>query len=268
MEQYKPPTTRLAFQSNNRYDVFLSFRGPDVRKTLVDHLYEALTQAGLNVFLDTDKLEKGEIIGLSLDSAIESSAIRIPIFSKGYADSAWCLKEASVMSRTPGLIIPLFYHVDPTSVRYPDNASSPYCRQFLKHSDRYRREEINDWKRALRQICSYSGWSLDLTQGYEARLIKMMVNDLRKTLKRVKKYDGGQNEWEEEMEEAKTDEKIQTVRNVKMGKSQKNGGEETILLNTAMEINKHEFPIPGYVIEYVHPPQLFSDENPNACSIM
>lgn len=34
------------------------------------------------------------------------------------------------------------------------------------------------------------------------------------------------------------------------------------------EGKKNEIPIPRYVIEYVHPPQLFSDENPNACSIM
>lgn len=69
MEQYKPPTTRDVSQSNKRYHVFLSFRGPDVRKTLVDHFYEALTQVGLNVFLDSDKLVKGEIIWVSIERA-------------------------------------------------------------------------------------------------------------------------------------------------------------------------------------------------------
>ncbi|XP_057829770.2 disease resistance protein RUN1 [Cryptomeria japonica] len=185
MEQYKPPTTKLAFQSDKKYHVFLSFRGPDVRKTLVDHLYEALTQAGLIVFLDSEKLEKGEMIGLSLNSAIESSVIRIPIFSKGYADSGWCLKEAAAMLRTPGLIIPLFYHVNQADVRYPEKGSSPYNQSFLKHSDRFPREEIEEWKSALQQICCRSGWSMDITQGYEARLVKTVVNDLRKTLDRV-----------------------------------------------------------------------------------
>ncbi|GLJ36231.1 hypothetical protein SUGI_0727340 [Cryptomeria japonica] len=166
--QYKPPTTRLPFHSSKRYHVFLSFRGPDVRKSLVDHLFQALSAAGLNVFLDSDKLEKGEIIELSLERAIESSAIRIPIFSKGYGDSAWCLKEATAMLNSPGLIIPLFYHVEPTHVRYPENGSSPYNRSFLKyygHSDRYRGEEIDGWKRALRDICKRSGWSMDITGG-------------------------------------------------------------------------------------------------------
>ncbi|GLJ36234.1 hypothetical protein SUGI_0727390 [Cryptomeria japonica] len=157
---YNPPTTKLVFQSDKSYHVFLSFRGPDVRKTLVDPLYQALSAAELVVFLDSEKLEKGEIIGLSLEKAIETSVIRIPIFSQGYADSAWCLKEAAAMLRTPGLIIPLFYHVDPTHVRYPENESSPYKESFLKHygrSDRYPRGEIDGWKKAILQICSRSG---------------------------------------------------------------------------------------------------------------
>ncbi|GLJ30524.1 hypothetical protein SUGI_0604290 [Cryptomeria japonica] len=167
-DRYEPPTAKLAFESDKSYHVFLSFRGEDVRKTLVDHLFEALSTAGLNVFLDSEKLEKGEIIGESLERAIGSSAIRIPIFSKGYAESAWCLKEAAAMLTTPGLIIPLFYYVNPTHVRYPVNVSSPYRQAFMKHyghSARYPVEEIDGWKDALEKICSRSGWSMDITQG-------------------------------------------------------------------------------------------------------
>ncbi|GLJ40704.1 hypothetical protein SUGI_0840960 [Cryptomeria japonica] len=187
-QQYTPPSTKLALESNKRYHVFLSFRGPDVRKTLVDHLYQALFVAGLNVFLDNEKLEKGEVIGESLERAIESSAIRIPIFSRGYAESTWCLREAAAMLSSPGLIIPLFYHVDPTHVRYPQGDDSPYRKSFsnhYRHRDRYSTKEINGWKLALRQICSRSGWSLDLTEGYEGRLVKTVVNDLIKTFNRV-----------------------------------------------------------------------------------
>ncbi|GLJ56287.1 hypothetical protein SUGI_1215060 [Cryptomeria japonica] len=187
--RYEPPTPKLIFKSNNSYHVFLSFRGPDVRKTLVDHLYQALSAAGLNVFLDSHKLEKGEIIGLTLEKAIESSAICIPIFSEGYADSVWCLKEAAAMLRSPGSIIPLFYHVDPTDVRHPESDSSPYKESFLKHHghapNRYSKGEIDGWKHALKKICEHSGWSMDITEGYEARLVKTVVNDLIMTLDRV-----------------------------------------------------------------------------------
>ncbi|XP_059077324.1 disease resistance protein RPV1 isoform X2 [Cryptomeria japonica] len=185
--RYNPPALKLAFQNDKKYHVFLSFRGPDVRKTFVGHLFEALSFAGLNVFLDTEKLEKGKIIDLSLEAAIESSAIRIPIFSKGYAESTWCLREAAEMLRTPGLIIPLFYDVDPTHVRYPEKGSSPYCPSFEEHRRKsyYEKEEIDRWNDALNKICSRSGWSMDIADGFEARLVKTVVNDLINTLDRV-----------------------------------------------------------------------------------
>ncbi|GLJ40623.1 hypothetical protein SUGI_0838540 [Cryptomeria japonica] len=187
-QQYRPPTTKLALIGKKTYHVFLSFRGPDVRKTLVDHLFEALSAAGLNVYKDDEKLEKGEEIWPSLEEAIKSSAIRVPIFSRGYAESAWCLKEAAAMLRTDDLIIPFFYYVDPTHVRYPQGNDSPYKQSFLKHyshPNRHPTEEVDEWKNALLQICDRSGWSMDMAQGYEARLVKTVVNDLIKTLGRV-----------------------------------------------------------------------------------
>ncbi|XP_059068037.1 disease resistance protein L6-like isoform X2 [Cryptomeria japonica] len=216
MDEYIPPSTKIPSQSDKEYHVFLSFRGKDVRNTLVDRLFEALTAAGLQVFLDSHKLKKGEIIGLSLERAIESSAIRIPIFSRGYAESTWCLKEAATMVKTEGLIIPLFYDVLPTEVRYPQGNSSPYKQAFQKHyahsdqirrqdiewwkyvlqqicpclklyghSVRYAREEIDGWKDALENICCRSGWSMNSTVSMEAQRVKTVVNDVIKTFDRV-----------------------------------------------------------------------------------
>ncbi|GLJ50696.1 hypothetical protein SUGI_1080090 [Cryptomeria japonica] len=166
-DEFKPLTTTLSLQSDEMYHVFLSFRGKYVRMPMVDTLCKALSKAGLHVFLDSDKLKKGEIIWPALEKAIKSSAIRIPIFSQGYADSAWCLKEAAAMLNSPGKIIPLFYGVDPTHVRYPLSDSSPYKKSFVKHyghPDRYPLEDVDRWRHALEQICSHSGWSMDITQ--------------------------------------------------------------------------------------------------------
>ncbi|GLJ55269.1 hypothetical protein SUGI_1186030 [Cryptomeria japonica] len=98
-----------------------------------------------------------------------------------------------------------------------------------------------------------------------------------------KKDDGNKKEGEEKKEEAKTDEKKDSGEEVKKegekvegeekkveaGKEEekKTGGEETVIVSTVEE-KKNEFSAPKYVIEHVYPPQLFSDENPNACSIM
>ncbi|GLJ27645.1 hypothetical protein SUGI_0542460 [Cryptomeria japonica] len=110
--EYQPPTTKIPLAINNKFNVFLSFRGKDVRTTFVDHLYEALSGAGIRVFLDSEELEKGKEIDSSLQTAIGTSDIFIPIFSQHYAESTWCLKEAAQMCRSKGFIIPLFYDVD------------------------------------------------------------------------------------------------------------------------------------------------------------
>ncbi|KAM7516039.1 hypothetical protein LguiA_005622 [Lonicera macranthoides] len=44
------------------YQVFLSFRGKDTRKTFTDHLYTALVQAGIHTFKDEHELKRGEHI--------------------------------------------------------------------------------------------------------------------------------------------------------------------------------------------------------------
>ena len=38
--------------------------------------------------------------------------------------------------------------------------------------------------------------------------------------------------------------------------------------NTKADVKKYVYPSYASVSEYAYPPQLFSDENPNACSIM
>ncbi|RVW15039.1 Disease resistance-like protein DSC1 [Vitis vinifera] len=75
-----------------KYDVFLSFRGEDTRKSFTDHLHTALCQKGINTFMD-DQLRRGEQISPALLNAIEESRFSIIIFSDNYASSSWCLDE-------------------------------------------------------------------------------------------------------------------------------------------------------------------------------
>eukprot|EP01018_Ginkgo_biloba_P005661 Gb_24679 [translate_table: standard] len=94
-------TSAKPIPANERFDVFLSFRGRDTRKTFVGHLDHFLSAAGVLVFLDSKKLEKGKKIEMSLMHAIRNSDILIPIFSKNYAYSSWCLTEMSAIKRAP-----------------------------------------------------------------------------------------------------------------------------------------------------------------------
>ncbi|XP_042491894.1 TMV resistance protein N-like [Macadamia integrifolia] len=107
--------------SGRSYDVFPSFRGEDTRNTFTAHLYNALDDAGIHTFKDDERLCTGEEIGPELLSAIEQSRISIPIFSKNYASSKWCLNElvkiVECRKTMNQLVLPIFYDVDPSDVR-------------------------------------------------------------------------------------------------------------------------------------------------------
>ncbi|KAI6684850.1 hypothetical protein NL676_030763, partial [Syzygium grande] len=79
---------------SSQYDVFLSFRGSDTRKAFTDHLYHSLINVGtvpIYVFKDDNNIPIGEEFGSHILNAITRSKISIPIISKNYASSKWCL---------------------------------------------------------------------------------------------------------------------------------------------------------------------------------
>ncbi|XP_018726063.2 disease resistance protein RUN1-like [Eucalyptus grandis] len=111
----------------NNYYVFLSFRGPDTRKGFADHLYHKLKDVGLRfhpnfVFRDNEDLPFGEDLGANLISAIMHSKVSIPIISKNYANSEWCLRELiGIMECKESrgqIVLPVLYKVETKDVRY------------------------------------------------------------------------------------------------------------------------------------------------------
>ncbi|KDO36454.1 hypothetical protein CISIN_1g037311mg [Citrus sinensis] len=79
-------------RNNKKYDVFVSFRGEDIRDNFTSHLYSALARQNIQTFID-DQLNRGDEISESLVKAIKASAISVIIFSEDYASSRWCLDE-------------------------------------------------------------------------------------------------------------------------------------------------------------------------------
>ncbi|XP_071701405.1 toll/interleukin-1 receptor-like protein [Rutidosis leptorrhynchoides] len=134
-----------------KYDVFVSFRGEDLRKGFMDHLFKDFKQNGILAFKDNENLPIGEEISPQLCKAIEESRILIVIFSKGYASSSWCLRE-------------LVKILDCKNIENP------------KHEVRIilydvKPDVVAEWKKALSMAADLSGWDLqDLTNGYEAKL--------------------------------------------------------------------------------------------------
>ncbi|RDX98793.1 TMV resistance protein N, partial [Mucuna pruriens] len=153
-----------AFSRGWTYDVFLSFRGEDTRRSFTGSLYHGLHQRGINVFIDDEKLRRGEELSPALLGAIEESRIAIIVFSHNYASSTWCLDElAKILEcyKTRGqLVWPVFFHVDPSVVRHQRGS---FGTAMAKHEDRFKGdvEKMQKWKKALFEVANLSGWTLE-----------------------------------------------------------------------------------------------------------
>ena len=79
--------------SNSCFDVFISHRGPEVKKTLASHLYHHLLSHGFWVFLDHEELEEGQNLNSQIEGAIATASVQVAIFSPRYAESKWCLDK-------------------------------------------------------------------------------------------------------------------------------------------------------------------------------
>nr|XP_004306876.2 PREDICTED: probable disease resistance protein At4g27220 [Fragaria vesca subsp. vesca]XP_011469109.1 PREDICTED: probable disease resistance protein At4g27220 [Fragaria vesca subsp. vesca] len=149
------------------YDVFLSFRGPDTRQGIVFELYDRLNNTrGVKTFKDDSDLEVGDAISPTLLAAIEQSRFAIVVLSENYAASTWCLEELAKICQCmqDNRILPLFYHVDPTDVRYQKKSFETAFNRHEK-SRRHKTEKVKQWRDALNKVANFSGWH---TQNYKA----------------------------------------------------------------------------------------------------
>ncbi|CAI0418004.1 unnamed protein product [Linum tenue] len=160
--QYFDPTDSsdlLPFPSVE-YEVFLSFRGPDTRHQITDILFRFLVHLKIHTFKDDDELRTGEGIWPSLVKAIGQSKIYVPILSKSYAHSRWCLKELveiveNMRQDKRRIVLPIFYMVDPRDVRHQ---TGPYRDAFREHEKNFDRQTIQNWKAALTTVGALKGW--------------------------------------------------------------------------------------------------------------
>lgn len=144
------------------YDVFLSFRGADVRQNFLSHLYGSLRRYSISTFLDDVELERGEYISLKLLEAIETSKIIIVVLSQDYASSAWCLdKLVHIMkcrrSNPRQLVFPIFFCADPSDV---GRQKGSYAKSFYKHKRAYPLNKVKEWREALTEVANLSGWDM------------------------------------------------------------------------------------------------------------
>ncbi|KAM5582465.1 putative disease resistance protein [Rosa sericea] len=142
------------------YDVFLSFRGPDTRKGITFELYDRLHRRGIKTFIDDQDLQVGDTISPTLLKAIEESRLAIVVLSEKYASSTWCLEELTKICecmKDDNRILPLFYNVEPTDVRYQKRSFEEAFTKY-ENSGRHRSEKVQQWRDALNKVAHFSGW--------------------------------------------------------------------------------------------------------------
>ncbi|XP_039171306.1 TMV resistance protein N-like [Eucalyptus grandis] len=170
--------------SGAEFEVFLNFRGPDTRLTFTDSLYHILVKAGIHVFRDNEEIRQGEKIGDKLLHAIKSSKIYVPIFSKNYASSRWCLRELTHVvdcqsKAKDKMILPIFFDVDPEDVKLETKL---YLDALGEHEEQFG-HEVPQWKEALIEVAKIRG--LGLKNRGHGEIINAIVNKvMTKLMKR------------------------------------------------------------------------------------
>ncbi|XP_015170679.1 TMV resistance protein N-like isoform X1 [Solanum tuberosum] len=171
--QYCPP---------RKYEVFLSFRGEDTRRTFTSHLYEGLKNRGIFTFQDVKRLDHGDSIPEELVKAIKESQISLVVFSKNYGASRWCLNElVKIMEckdKNEQTVIPVFYDVDPSHVR---NQRESFGEAFSKHESKYKddiegMQKVQRWRTALTVAANLKGY--DIRDGIESEKIQQIVDHI------------------------------------------------------------------------------------------
>ncbi|CAH1440835.1 unnamed protein product [Lactuca virosa] len=177
---------------DHRYDVFLSFRGVDVRHSFTDHLHKALIDANINTFLDDEEIETGEDLKPELESAIKASRASIIVLSKNYASSTWCLDELGLILEqritSNHIVIPIFYHVEPTHVRKQQSsfgdAMAKHKQKMDEETDENKRsqwgQKIERWNKALIEVANLKG--NDVNGRFETEFIEEIMKDIYRRL--------------------------------------------------------------------------------------
>ncbi|CAK8560351.1 unnamed protein product [Lathyrus sativus] len=172
--------------SPKEYDVFISFRGEDTRKTFTAQLDDALKDKGIITYIDY-MLKKGDEVGPSLAKAIKDSHISLVVFSENYATSKWCLDELLHILQCRELhgqvVIPVFCDVDPSHVRHQKES---YQKAFAKYtrelaSSKSHIDKVLEWKAALSSAANISGWDSRKYWNY-SQVIREIVKDVKQKL--------------------------------------------------------------------------------------
>ncbi|KAJ0230866.1 Toll/interleukin-1 receptor homology (TIR) domain-containing protein [Hirschfeldia incana] len=161
---------------NWKNDVFLSFYGKDVRKTLISHLYKEFSIRKVTTFND-DMLASRDDLAAELAHGIRESRIAIVVLSNNYASSTWCLNELVEIIKCGEEIgqevIPVYYGVEPAHVRTQIlDLGKSFEKEYTV--DNYKQQK---WIQAFTELNQRKGYYLRDWDS-EAEIIQNMADDI------------------------------------------------------------------------------------------
>uniref|UniRef100_A0A1J3JCU5 Disease resistance protein RPS4 n=1 Tax=Noccaea caerulescens TaxID=107243 RepID=A0A1J3JCU5_NOCCA len=164
-----------------QHQVFINFRGEELRYSFVSYLVYGLRTAGINVFIDKDE-QRGEDLAV-LFNRIEESKIALVVFSRRYMESKWCLDELVKIKECVDehklVAIPIFFKVRPCELQELLNQA---CEN---HVNVYETHVHEKWKLALQCITSKMGLSLK-EKSEEAIFVNKIVDDVKQRLEKIR----------------------------------------------------------------------------------
>ncbi|KAL0709695.1 hypothetical protein Bca4012_016673 [Brassica carinata] len=159
------------------YDVFLSFRGEDVRKGFLSHVVKEFKSKGISPFIDNE-MERGKSVGPTLVGAIRQSKVAIVLLSRNYASSSWCLDELVEIMKCreedQQRVITVFYEVDPSDVR---KQTGDFGKAFDETCVGKTEEVTHVWRQALKDVAGIAGYASSNWES-EADLINELATNI------------------------------------------------------------------------------------------
>lgn len=145
--------------SRKQLQVFINFRGAELRNNFISHLEEALKNGKIKYYIDTNDVPS-EPIEILL-KRIEESDIAIALLSKRYSESKWCLKElVKIMERVKEeklRVIPVFFNVLVDEVKHQ---TGEFGVNLENNRDSETTTNMLAIKAALRSVATFMGLPL------------------------------------------------------------------------------------------------------------
>ncbi|KAL6344320.1 hypothetical protein AAG906_037895 [Vitis piasezkii] len=99
-------------------------------------------------------------------------------FLKNYAYSRWCLNELVKIierkSQKESVVLPIFYHVDPSDVRNQRGSFGDALAYHERNANQEKKEMIQKWRIALREAADLSGCHVDVVKEIVNAIIRRL----------------------------------------------------------------------------------------------